>query len=101
MDDVKEYLLGLGVSKVGYADVDGLASELIDLPNGINLVLKLPKYAMQLVNNEEYESYWRCFHAKVAELSEIAIKGEEYIKNLGYDAFALTMTRNECDMKSY
>lgn len=99
MDDVKEYLLGLGVSKVGYADVDGLASELIDLPNGINLVLKLPKYAMQLVNNEEYESYWRCFHAKVAELSEIAIKGEEYIKNLGYDAFALTMTRNECDMK--
>lgn len=99
MDDVKKYLLGLGVNKVGYANVEGLATELIDLPNGISLVLKLPKKAMQLVKDEDYEDYWKCFHSKVAELSEIALKGEEYIKNLGYDAFALTMTRNECDMK--
>lgn len=99
MDEVEKYLLGLGASKVGYANVDGLASELIDLPNGISLVLKLPKKAMQLVKDEDYEAYWKCFHAKVAELSKIAVKGEEYIKNLGYDAFALTMTRNECDMK--
>ena len=99
MDDVKKYLLGLGASKVGYADVDGLASELIDLPNGISLVLKLPKKAMQLVKDEDYEAYWKCFHAKVGELSEIALEGEKYIKSKGYDAFALTMTRNECDMK--
>lgn len=99
MDYVKKYLLGLGVNKVGYANVEGLATELIDLPNGISLVLKLPKKAMQLVKDEDYEDYWKCFHSKVAELSEIALKGEEYIKNLGYDAFALTMTRNECDMK--
>ena len=99
MDDVKKYLRRLGASKVGYADVEGLATELIDLPNGISLVLKLPKKAMQLVKDEDYESYWSCFHAKVAELGEIALKGEEYIKSLGYDAFALTMTRNECDMK--
>ena len=99
MDEVEKYLLELGASKVGYADVDGLASELIDLPNGISLVLKLPKKAMQLVKDEDYDAYWKCFHAKVAELSQIALNGEEYIKNLGYDAFALTMTRNECDMK--
>lgn len=99
MDEVKKYLLGLGASKVGYANVDGLASDLVDLPNGISLVMKLPKKAMHLVEDEDYEAYWKCFHAKVAELSKIAIKGEEYIKRLGYDAFALTMTRNECDMK--
>ncbi len=99
MNKLKEYLIDLGASKVGYADVDGLASEFIDLPNGISLVLKLPKEAMQLVKDEDYETYWKCFHSKVDELSEIALKGEEYIKNLGYDAFALTMTRNECDMK--
>lgn len=99
MDKVKKYLLELGASKVGYADVDGIANEFIDLPNGISLVLKLPKRAMDYVNNEDYEEYWKCFHGKVAELSDIALKGEEYIKNLGYDAFALTMTRNECDMK--
>lgn len=99
MDNLKKYLHELGVSKVGYANVDGLASEFIDLPNGISLVLKLPKKAMEYVNDEDYEAYWDCFHGKVAELSEIAIKGEEYIKNLEYDAFALTMTRNECDMK--
>ena len=99
MDELEKYLLELGASKVGYADVDGLASELIDLPNGVSLVLKLPKKAMQLVEDEDYEDYWKCFHTKVAELSEIALKGEEYIKNLGYNAFALTMTRNECDME--
>ena len=66
MDDVKKYLRRLGASKVGYADVEGLATELIDLPNGISLVLKLPKKAMQLVKDEDYESYWKCFHAKVA-----------------------------------
>ncbi|WP_407424810.1 hypothetical protein [Methanobrevibacter sp.] len=99
MDNLKKYLLGLGASKVGYADVDGLASEFIDLPNGISLVLKLPKRAMHLIEDEDYEDYWKCFHAKVAELSEIALEGEKFIKNLGYDAFALTMTRNECDMK--
>lgn len=99
MDKVKKYLLGLGASKVGYADVNGIADEFIDLPNGISLVLKLPKKAIEYVDNEDYEEYWSCFHAKVAELSEIALKGEEYIKNLGYDAFALTMSRNECDMK--
>ena len=99
MNDIKKYLIGLGASKVGFADVKGLASEFIDLPNGISLVLKLPKEAMFLVNDEEYKEYWKCFHAQIDKLTEISLKGEEYIKNLGYDAFALTMTRNECDMK--
>lgn len=97
--NVQDYLKSLGADKVGFADVDGLASKLIDLPNGISLVLKLPKKAMHLVKDEDYEEYWKCFHTKVAELSEIALKGEAYIKSQGYDAFALTMTRNECDMK--
>lgn len=99
MDELKEYLLELGASKVGYANVEGLASAFVDLPNGISLVLKLPKKAMQLVEAEDYQAYWKCFHSKIAELTEIALKGEEHIKNLGYNAFALTMTRNECDME--
>ncbi len=99
MDGLKKYLLSQGASKVGYADVEGLANEFIDLPNGISLVLKLPKTAIEYVNNDEFEDYWKCFHAKVAELKEIALKGEEYIKSKGYNAFALTMERNECDME--
>lgn len=99
MDSLKKYLLELGASKVGYAHVDGIANDFVDLPNGISLVLRLPKKAMEYVDNEDYEEYWKCFHAKVDELSEIALKGEEYIKSLGHDAFALTMKRNECDME--
>lgn len=99
MNDLKSYLEKLGVNKVGFADVDGLAGEFISLPNGISLVLKLPKEAIYMVKNEDYENYWNCFHGKVDELSDIALKGEKYIKNLGYDAFALTMDRNECDME--
>ncbi len=99
MDNVKKYLLECGASKVGFADVEGLASEFVDLPNGISLVLKLPKKAMEYLEEDDFKSYWKCFHGKVAELKEIALKGEKYIKNLGYDAFALTMERNECDME--
>ena len=98
-NDIKNYLMELGASKVGFADVNGLASEFVDLPNGISLVLKLPKKAMYLVKEEEYEEYWKCFHSQIDVMTEIALKGEKYIKNLGYDAFALTMNRNECDMK--
>ena len=96
---LQKYLEGLGVSKIGFANIEGIANEFINLPNGISLVLKLPKKAMKLVNDEDYEAYWKCFHGQIDKLTEIALKGEEYIKNLNYNAFALTMTRNECDMK--
>ena len=99
MNELKKYLLDLGVSKVGYADVEGLASEFVDLPNGISLVLKIPKETIKLVIDEDYQDYWKSFHEQIAILTDIALKGEEYIKNLGYNAFALTMTRNECDME--
>lgn len=99
MNNLKAYLKKLGTSKVGFANVDGLASEFTSLPNGISLVLKLPKQAINFLNEENYKSYWKCFHKQIDELTEIAMKGEEYIKSLGYDAFALTMTRNECDME--
>lgn len=98
-NNLKEYLTEIGASKVGFADVDGLASEFTDLPNGISIVLKIPKRAMKYVEEENYESYWSCFHSQIDKLTEISLKGEKYIKNLGYNAFALTMDRNECDMK--
>ena len=99
MNDLKEYLINSGASKVGFADVNGLASEFVDLPNGISLVLRLPIEAMKYLEEEDFKSYWKCFHGEIAKLTEISLKGEEYIKNLGYDAFALTMARNECDME--
>ena len=98
-ENLKNYLMKLGTSKVGFADVDGLAKQFIDLPNGISLVLKLPKETIQLVKNEEYEEYWKSFHRAIGQLTKISHKGERYIKSLGYDAFALTMKRNECDME--
>ena len=99
MDELEKYLLGLGVDKVGYADVNGLASEFVDLPNGISLVLKLPKETIQLVENENYPEYWKSFHSRIADLTQMALNGEEFIKSKGYNAFALTMQRNECDME--
>ena len=99
LNELKDYLIELGASKVGFANVNGLANEFVDLPNGISIVLKLPKETIQLVKDEEYEAYWKSFHRQIGKLTKIAHKGERYIKNLGYDAFALTMKRNECDMK--
>ena len=99
MNNIKDYLISLGASKVGFADVNGLASEFVDLPNAISIVLKIPKETIQLVKDESYGEYWVSFHKQIDKLTEISLKGEAYIKNLGYNAFGLTMTRNECDMK--
>ena len=41
MNKLKEYLIDLGASKVGFADVKGIASEFVDLPNGISIILKI------------------------------------------------------------
>ena len=97
--ELKKYLLDLGVSKVGFADIDGLASDFLDLPNGISLILKLPKKCVDYIENDEYDKYWMLFHKTMAEITKIALLGEEFIKNKGYNAFALTMDRNECDME--
>ena len=99
MKELKEYLIRQGASKVGFADVKGLASEFVDYPNGISLVLKIPKETIQLVKDEDYEKYWKSFHRQIGKLTKISHKGERYIKNLGYNAFALTMKRNEVDME--
>lgn len=98
LNNLQDYLKNLGVSKIGYANLDDLTTDFVDLPNGISLVLKLPKELIYLIKEEKYEDYWKGFHAQIDKLTKIAIKGEEYIKNLGYDAFALTMARNEVDM---
>ena len=55
MNNIKDYLISLGASKVGFADVNGLASEFIDLPNAISIVMKIPKETIQLVKDENYE----------------------------------------------
>ena len=77
MNELKEYLINLGASKVGFADVNGLANEFVDLPNGISLVIKLPKKAMSYIEEEDYKSYWSCFHEQIDKLTEISLKGEE------------------------
>ena len=97
--NVKEYLIKSGVSKVGFADVKGIANDFVNLDNGISLVLKLPKKAMEYVNEEDYEKYWKCFHSQIGKLTKIALEAEKYIQSLGYNAFALTMGRNEIDME--
>ena len=98
-NNIKNFLIKSGASKVGFADVRGMANEFVDLSNGISIILKLPKALIEYVNNENYESYWKAYHSQIEQLTDIALKGEEYIINQGYNAFALTMNRNECDME--
>ena len=99
MNNLKSYLKNNGADKIGFANVEGLANEFIDLPYGISIILKLKPEIIQMVEDEDYKSYWKSFHSEIDRITEIALKGEEYIKKLGYNAFALTMKRNECDMK--
>ena len=101
INNIETYLKDLGASKVGFSDVSGLTKEFSDLPNGISIVLKLPKNIIELVKNEEYEKYWKSFHEQTDKLIDISFKCEDYIKNLGYNAFALTLDRNKSDMGKF
>lgn len=94
---LKNFLINEGVSKVGYtkANVDDFSN----LNYAIALILKLPKEAIEALQNDEFKKYWNIFHQEIDNLTEIALKAEQLIKENGYDAFALTMQRNECDME--
>ena len=94
---LKDYLIGEGISKVGFTKVN--LSEFPSLDYGIALVLKLPRQAIQLLIDDEFRRYWKIFHNQIDILTDIALKAESLIKDNGYDAFALTMQRNECDME--
>ena len=94
---LKDYLIGEGISKVGFTKVN--LSEFPSLDYGVALVLKLPRQAIQLLIDDEFRRYWKIFHNQIDILTDIALKAESLIKDNGYDAFALTMQRNECDME--
>ena len=94
---LKDYLIGEGISKVGFTKVN--LSEFPSLDYGVALVLKLPRQAIQLLLDDEFKRYWKIFHNQIDILTDIALKAESLIKDNGYDAFALTMQRNECDME--
>ena len=94
---LKDYLIGEGISKVGFTKVN--LSEFPSLDYGVALVLKLPRQAIQLLLDDDFMRYWKIFHNQIDILTDIALKAESLIKDNGYDAFALTMQRNECDMK--
>ena len=94
---LKDYLIGEGISKVGFTKVN--LSEFPSLDYGVALVLKLPRQAIQLLLDDEFKRYWKIFYNQIDILTDIALKAESLIKDNGYDAFALTMQRNECDME--
>ena len=94
---LKDYLIGEGISKVGFTRVS--LSEFPSLDYGVALVLKLPRQAVQSLLDDEFKRYWKIFHNEIDILTDIALKAEDVIKDNGYDAFALTMQRNECDME--
>lgn len=96
-DFLKYYLINEGISKVGYTKVT--VDDFSNLNYGIALVLKLPKEAIEALLNDEFKKYWKIFHKQIDKLTEIALNTEKLIKDNGYDAFALTMQRNECDME--
>lgn len=96
-DFLKHYLINEGISKVGYTKVT--VDDFSNLNYGIALVLKLPKKAIEALLNDEFKKYWKIFHKQIDKLTEIALNTEKLIKDNGYDAFALTMQRNECDME--
>ena len=96
-DALKDYLIKRGVSKVGYTKI--AVSEFPDYDYGISLLLKLPKDCIQAIIDEEYEYYWTQFHSQVDRLKEIVLDAEKLIQDNSYNAFALTLERNGCDME--
>ncbi|HIU77147.1 MAG TPA: epoxyqueuosine reductase [Candidatus Pelethocola excrementipullorum] len=85
---LKEYLLEQGASLVGFADLTELTEG--DLKNGMSIIIRLPKHIIRNINGGPTREYFNMYHEINGRLDLLAHQCEQYIRDCGYHATALT-----------
>ena len=91
--NLKELLISKGATEVGFANLKEIENVPSDMPNGISIPIKLSKEAIKSIDVKGKKEYLKEYDNSYPILDELALKGEEFLKNKGYKAYALTKER--------
>lgn len=101
MNELKDYLLGLGASLVGFACVVGLYDdvdaqsrdiELPRYPGAVSIALAIPKEIVLGINDGPTMDYYNAYYALNKKLDFLAISCGEYLRGRGYNAYPQTVS---------
>ncbi|MBO5713475.1 MAG: epoxyqueuosine reductase [Clostridia bacterium] len=98
--ELKNYILGLGASEVGFSAHNLPSPYGQNLPYAVTVMLKLPDAVLQSINGKPTISYFHAYRTANAMLDEIAFKVCAYVENLGYLAMPIGASQSTADDKS-
>jgi epoxyqueuosine reductase QueG len=85
-------LTRLGADMVGFGDLSGLEPEARrGFPIGISAGVRVPRELVRGITDAPTPEYWDYYHSGQETLDKLADAGAEYVRSLGYNAFALTL----------
>ena len=81
----------LGADLVGFADLSELPTETRSgLPVGLSVGVGVPRDIVGGITEAPTPEYWAYYNSGQENLDKLAKAGAEYIRSLGFEAFALT-----------
>lgn len=88
---VTDELTRLGADLTGFGDLAALPSDMRSgLPIGISVGVRVPREIVRGITEAPTLAYWDYYHSGQDSLDQLAEAGAEYVRALGYEAFALT-----------
>lgn len=91
--NLEKYLLDNGATEVAYADLRDY--NMTDYDYGVSFFIKLPKEIVLSIESQDNNIFFKNYHETNNKLNKLALKGEAYLKSLGYDAYGLSEDRME------
>ena len=108
MEQLKAALLNKGASLVGFAKIEGYYGEcevsgpntvdsekeifqIPEYPYGISIAVNIPKDVIKGIKTGPTIEYYNAYHNINQQLDSLALYCEEYLKGLGYEAYAQTV----------
>ena len=92
-DEFRNYLISQGASLVGFADLNNVIDG--DMTTGISVAVALPKEVIRNISDGPTLDYYDTYHEVNKILNTIVLRGEAYLTERGYKAFAQTTERVE------
>ncbi len=90
---IKDFLISQGAKLVGVADMSEV--ETCPFRYGISVALPIPATIVKPVQEKPTPKYFQMYTDLNHKLNEIVLAGEKYLRDRGYQAYALTTNRAE------
>ena len=100
-ENIKEFLINLGVDDVGFCELDCSPIEnQSELKYAVSIMVKLPTAVLKTIENRPTISYFHEYRSANAFLDNVTFRLSRYIEKLGYLAFPVPASQSTADDKS-